>query len=154
MSDPIASPIASAEPDPPTEPSPPAKVDPETLVLRGRPRRVVRFRRGVIIAAAALGSTAIVGVTWFALKPATFHIVAEGEDRSDAGAKRPPDALANAPRTYGDVPSSGRRCPAISAARLPMPAFPLPECRQAPIPSSSASPKSRRRHGQASCSPP
>jgi type IV secretion system protein VirB10 len=95
----------------PAEPAPPPKVDPETLVLRGSPRRVVRFRRGVIIAAAALGSTAIVGVTWFALKPATFHIVAEGENRSDAGAKRPPDELANAPRTYGDVPQLGPPLP-------------------------------------------
>lgn len=39
----------------------PPKADPETLVLRGRPGRVVRFKRGAIIAIAALGSTAIVG---------------------------------------------------------------------------------------------
>jgi type IV secretion system protein VirB10 len=101
VSDPIAS----------VEPTSPPKVDPETLVLRGSPRRVVRFRRGVIIAAATLGSTAIVGVTWFALKPTSFHLVAEGEDRSDEGAKRPPDELANAPRTYGDVPQLGPPLP-------------------------------------------
>lgn len=107
----MSDPIAPAEPDPPTQVDPPSKVDPAALVLRGSPRRVVRFRRGVIIAAAALGSTAIVGVTWFALKPATFHIVADDQDRSDASTTRPPDALANAPRTYGDVPQLGPPLP-------------------------------------------
>jgi type IV secretion system protein VirB10 len=89
----------------------PAKADPETLVLRGSPARVVRFRRGAVIAIAALGSTAIVGAAWVALKPAAFHIVAGGEDRGDAGAKAPADALANAPKSYGDVPQLGPPLP-------------------------------------------
>ena len=80
-------------------------------MLRGRPARVVRFRRGVIIGAAALGSTAVVGVAWVALKPPTFRVVASEDARLEEGAKAPPDALANAPRTYGDVPVLGPPLP-------------------------------------------
>lgn len=87
------------------------KLDPESLVLRGSPRRVVRFRRGVIIAIAAIGSTALVGVTWMALKPVTFRVVAGSEDRGDPASKAPPDALADAPRTYGDVQQLGPPLP-------------------------------------------
>lgn len=87
------------------------KADPETLVLRGNPGRVVRFRRGAVIAIAALGSTAIVGAAWVALKPAALRIVAGSDDRGDAGAKATPDALANAPASYGDVPRLGPPLP-------------------------------------------
>jgi type IV secretion system protein VirB10 len=88
-----------------------SKVDPETLVLRGTPGRVVRFRRGAIIGLAALGSTAIVGVAWVALKPAAFRVVAGVDDRGDAGAKAPAEALAGVPKTYGDVPQLGPPLP-------------------------------------------
>ncbi|MDQ2891475.1 MAG: TrbI/VirB10 family protein [Pseudomonadota bacterium] len=89
----------------------PPKADPETLVLRGSPARVVRFRRGAVIAIAALGSTAILGVAWVALKPAAFHIVAGSDDHGDAGAKAPADAVADAPKSYGDVPRLGPPLP-------------------------------------------
>lgn len=82
----------------------PGKADPETLVLRGSPGRVTRFRRGAIVAMFALCSTAIVGVAWFALKPASLGLVASGGDRPEIAAKASPDALAGAPRNYGDVP--------------------------------------------------
>ena len=82
------------------------KADPESLVLRAAPGRVTRFRRGAIIAIAAAGSTAIVGVAWLALKPTTLSLVAPSDDRQ-AGAKAPPDALAGAPTSYGDVPQLG-----------------------------------------------
>ncbi|NIJ63088.1 type IV secretion system protein VirB10 [Sphingomonas leidyi] len=87
------------------------KLDPETLVLRGRPSRIIRFRRGAIIAIAALGSTVIVGVTWVALKPATFRIVAGAEDQKDIANHAPDDALAGAPKSYGDVPRLGPPLP-------------------------------------------
>lgn len=89
----------------------PAKADPETLVLRGAPGRVVRFRRGAVVAIAALGSTAIVGAAWVALKPTTFHIIAANEDWPDISAKAPADALAGAPKSYGDVPQLGPPLP-------------------------------------------
>jgi len=89
----------------------PAKADPETLVLRGSPGRVVRFRRGAVVAIAALGSIAIVGTAWFALKPTTFHVSAANEDRADIGSKAPADALVGAPKSYGDVPQLGPPLP-------------------------------------------
>ncbi|WP_337180629.1 TrbI/VirB10 family protein [Sphingopyxis granuli] len=100
MTDPAVPPASSA----------PAKTDPETLVLRAAPGRVTRFRRGAIITIAAVGSTAIVGVAWLALKPATLNLVASGDDRQ-FGAKAPPDALAGAPVSYGDVPQLGPPLP-------------------------------------------
>src|SRR3546814_15212809 len=87
------------------------KADPETLVLRGAPGRVVRFRRGAVIAIAALGSTAIVGAAWLALKPATFRMAAGNDDRAESSARPPVDALASAPRRYGDVPQPGPPLP-------------------------------------------
>jgi type IV secretory pathway VirB10-like protein len=92
-------------------PTPAPKADPETLVLRGSPGRVTRFRRGAIIGIAAAGSTALVAVAWLALKPASFSLVAAGEDRRQMGAAAPPDALAGAPRSYGDVPQLGPPLP-------------------------------------------
>lgn len=88
----------------------PPKADPETLVLRAAPGRVTRFRRGAIIAIAAAGSTAIAGVAWLALKPPSLSLVAPGEDKPVA-AKAPPDALAGAPSSYGDVPPLGPPLP-------------------------------------------
>jgi len=93
-----------------TEADSPAKADPETLVLRAAPGRVTRFRRGAIVAIAAAGSTAIVGVAWLALKPATLSLIAPSDDKL-VGAKAPPDALAGAPTSYGDVPKLGPPLP-------------------------------------------
>lgn len=97
--------------EPVSEAPTPAKADPETLVLRGTPSRVVKFRRGAIIAIAALGSTAMVGAAWVALKPATFRMVSGGDDRTDVSVKAPADALASAPKSYGDVPQLGAPLP-------------------------------------------
>ncbi len=87
------------------------KVDPETLVLRARPGRVVRFRRGLIVGLAATGSLALVGTAWLALRPPTAAMVAAGEERPMPAAKAAPDALAGAPRNYGDVPRLGPPLP-------------------------------------------
>jgi type IV secretion system protein VirB10 len=87
------------------------KLDPETLVLRARPGRVMRFRRGVIVAIAGLGSVVIAGVVWVALKPANLRIVADVDDRAESRSSAPPDALANAPKSYGDVPQLGPPLP-------------------------------------------
>lgn len=86
------------------------KVDPASLVLRGSPRRVTRFRRGVIIAAAAASATGVAGVTWLALRPAA--ILSSGAiEGPDLSAPPPSDALAKAPKTYGDVPRLGPPLP-------------------------------------------
>lgn len=88
----------------------PAKVDPEALALRAAPMRVTRFRRGAIITIAAAGSAAVAGVAWLALKPAGLGLVVATEDRQE-GTKAPPDALAGAPVSYGEVPKLGPPLP-------------------------------------------
>ncbi|WP_337180438.1 TrbI/VirB10 family protein [Sphingopyxis granuli] len=98
------------EPVEPSAKAAPPKADPETLVLRAAPGRVTRFRRGAIVAIAAAGSTAIVGVAWLALKPASINIVAPTDEKVH-GAKAPSDALAGAPTSYGDVPQLGAPLP-------------------------------------------
>lgn len=87
----------------------PRKADPETLVLRGTARRVVRFRREVIIGGAALGSVVIAGAAWWALRSPHFHLFEQGDVKVEAAA--PPEAVANAPKTYGDVPKLGAPLP-------------------------------------------
>lgn len=88
----IATPEASQE-----------KVDPETLVLRGSPRRVVRFKRGLLIGIAAVGSASIVGVTWLALKPAGLGLLANRQELYGTERKAPPEGLASLPGTYGQM---------------------------------------------------
>lgn len=95
----------------PAAPASPGKVDPETLVLRARPGRVTRFRRGAIVAVAALCSTAIVGVAWFALRPAGIGLAGARDDHPEIAAKASLDALAGAPRNYGEVPRLGPPLP-------------------------------------------
>jgi type IV secretion system protein VirB10 len=92
-------------------PSPvPPKEDPETRVLRGRPRPVVRFRRGLVIGVTGAVTAGLVAVTWAALEPPAFRLVA-GEERGEPLHKAPPEALADAPASYGDVPRLGPPLP-------------------------------------------
>lgn len=86
-----------------------AKDDPETLVMRGSPRRAVRFRRSAVIAAATLGSVAITGVAWLGLRPVSFRMVAEANDKVETAPA--PDELVNAPKSYGDIPQLGPPLP-------------------------------------------
>jgi type IV secretion system protein TrbI len=92
-------------------PAAPPKEDPETLVLRGSPRPVVRFRRGLIIGITAVVAGCLVTVTWFALEPPSFRLAAEGDGGGDPLRKAAPDALANAPASYGEVPPLGPPLP-------------------------------------------
>src|SRR3546814_3857702 len=106
VTEPVEPPVQNASPE-----TAPPKADPETLVLRAAPGRAARFRRAAIIAIAAAGSTAIVGVAWLALKPATLNLVAADDDRPQLPAKAPADALAGAPTSSGDVPPLGAPLP-------------------------------------------
>lgn len=89
----------------------PPKLDPESLAIRARPPRAIRFKRGVIIAAAACLSVSLVAVTWMALKPRLFHAVGTQEELSQPDARATSDALNGAPATYGDVPRLGPPLP-------------------------------------------
>lgn len=87
------------------------KLDPETLAIRARPPRAIRFKRGVIIAVAAAASVSIAAVTWIALKPSFVRHMNAPEDISQPNARATSDALAGAPATYGDVPRLGPPLP-------------------------------------------
>lgn len=85
------------------------KVAAETIDLRASPGKAVRFKRSAVVGIAAVGSVATIGVAWMSLSPPSFHMAAEASDKIEAGA--PPDELANAPRTYGDLPKLGPPLP-------------------------------------------
>jgi type IV secretion system protein VirB10 len=91
-------------------PSPPPKLDPETLALRAPPPRVIRFRRGMIISAAATASCALTAIAWLALKPVSFQRVVERAELSEP-ASRPDETLERAPANYAQVPKLGPPLP-------------------------------------------
>jgi type IV secretion system protein VirB10 len=96
-------PAAEAPPSPP-------KADPETFVLRGKPTRAIRFKGGVVIFLAAMTSVSIAATAWVALRPGSFHIVSQNDDRSDPG-KVSIDTLSGLPTSYGDAPKLGPPLP-------------------------------------------
>lgn len=94
-----------------TPPALPPKADPETLVLRARTPRAVRFRRSVIVGAAAIGSIGLVAVTWTALKPVTFRHVAASEELSQPNTLSGSETLNRLPSNYGEAPRLGPPLP-------------------------------------------
>lgn len=97
--------------DAPSETGTPRKEDPETLVLRGKPPRVVRFRRGLIVGITGAAATALVALAWIALEPPSFRTAADESQEAEPFSKAAPEALANAPASYGDVPRLGPPLP-------------------------------------------
>jgi type IV secretion system protein TrbI len=93
------------------EPRAPEKCDPESVVLRGRPMPVTRFKRGAVIGICALGSAAIIGVTYVALQPDALKLLADSQSQVGIDRKRPPEALAGAPSSYADIPKLGPPLP-------------------------------------------
>jgi type IV secretion system protein VirB10 len=91
--------------------SPAPKIDPETLAIRTRPARAIRFRRGVIVAIAALGSVSLMAVAWIALKPRVFSAVADHQELSNPSNRPSTDALNGLPSTYANVPRLGPPLP-------------------------------------------
>jgi len=84
----------------------PRKANPDTLTLRATPRRIVRFKRGVIIGGAAAGSIAIAGVAWMALGSRGLHLVDAADERQVSDRRTPADAVANLPGDYSKVTSA------------------------------------------------
>lgn len=105
--------VASSTSDPAPQPVPASapKLDPETLALRARPMRAIRFRRGLIIGIAALGSVSLMTVAWVALKPRIFERVVHSEELSEPSGKAPSDTLAQLPSSYGSVTQLGPPLP-------------------------------------------
>jgi len=83
------------------EPNQP-KADPETLVLRATPRKVVRFKRNLLIGVAAIGAVAIFGTTWFALR--NNHLLHHDDGSVYNTDRKPtPDGLAALPQSYDKI---------------------------------------------------
>jgi type IV secretory pathway VirB10-like protein len=96
---------------PPQAPAEPARKTPsEALTLRGTPRRVVRFKRSVIIGGAATGAIVISGVAWLAFSHHPLH-VAMPVDQQETDRRAPADAVANLPGDYSKVPQLGPPLP-------------------------------------------
>jgi type IV secretion system protein VirB10 len=92
------------------QPAVPPKVDPETLVLRAKPARAIRFKRGVVVGLAAITSVSVVATAWVALRPTAFHMVSQNDERSEPG-KPSTEALSGLPSSYGDAPKLGPALP-------------------------------------------
>lgn len=86
------------------------KVDPETLALRAQPARAIRFKRGAVVAIAALGSVSLIATGWVALRPSSLHLAGQADDQT-VSAKAPADTLSGLPGSYGDVPKLGPPLP-------------------------------------------
>jgi len=98
----------TAEPQTQTLP----KLDPESLAIRAQPLRAIRFRRGVIIGIAAVGSVSLMAIAFVELKPASLHFSSEPQQDmaqpANAGAN---DAVNALPANYGTVPQLGSPLP-------------------------------------------
>lgn len=87
------------------------KEDPDRLVLRGRPRPVKRFRRGLIASLAGAAVAGVVSLSWFALQPPSLRKAASSIEGDEPDAKAGADAVSNLPGSYGDVPRLGPPLP-------------------------------------------
>jgi type IV secretory pathway VirB10-like protein len=98
-----------------TESASPSKVDPETMVLKAAPRRVVRFKRQLLIGIAAVACVAIFGVAWLALKGPAMRFGQQAQELYSTERKPTPDGLAALPGSYGqmrqDTPQLGPPLP-------------------------------------------
>jgi type IV secretion system protein VirB10 len=92
-------------------PARPPKEDPETLVLRGRPRPVVRFRRGLVVGLAGTVAAALVAVAWVALEPPSLRLAGSEDGEGEPLQGGVPQALSDAPGSYGEVPELGPPLP-------------------------------------------
>jgi type IV secretion system protein VirB10 len=99
-----------SDPSAPVE-MPRPKEDPEALVLRGSPPPAVRFRRGLIVGVTGALAAVLIGLSWFALEPPGLRNAVATVDSGEPAREAPPDALADVPGSYGDVPRLGPSLP-------------------------------------------
>jgi type IV secretion system protein VirB10 len=89
--------------------TPPRKADPETLVLRAQPKRVVRFKRHVLVASAAVAAVSLFGVTWLALGASPPKVIAIPQafdpDKVADTQKAKPETLTELPMAYDQIPN-------------------------------------------------
>src|SRR5690242_9980175 len=80
-----------------------AKVDPETLALRAAPRRVVRFKRRLMIGIAGVGIAGIFGVTWLALKGPILRFGQQSQELYSTDRKSTAEGLDGLPKDYSEM---------------------------------------------------
>ncbi|KEQ52869.1 TrbI/VirB10 family protein [Sphingobium chlorophenolicum] len=86
------------------------KENPASLQMRAQPVRALRFKREVLIGAAAVASCALAGTAWWALT-SNRHVgqvmFAEGVEKTGS----PADSLSGLPKSYDAVPQLGPPLP-------------------------------------------
>jgi type IV secretory pathway VirB10-like protein len=82
--------------------TPPPKAEPEELALRSEPRRVIRFKRKLLIGTVALGCVGIATVMAFALQTPP-HQQSTGQELYNVDRKATADGLAALPASYAEA---------------------------------------------------
>lgn len=96
-----------------TEQTPVKKVDPETLVLRAKPRRIIRIKRNLLIALAGGGCVCVAALVWLGLNPLAFQPVAVASSDKDPEKYKTslPDQVVALPKSYDQTPVLGEKLP-------------------------------------------
>lgn len=76
------------------------KIDPESLALRALPRRVIRFKRHVVIGAAAIATIGVFGAGYLALSGPALRVKSDGQELYNIDRKPTADGLAALPSSY------------------------------------------------------
>ncbi len=100
--------------------TPSAKAYPETLQLRARPPRAIRFKRGLIMVAASMGALGIAGLSWYGLQKPQPH-----PSTADQATSPPASAGAMEVKTAGPVGALPATYDVVGA-RAPLLGPPLP----------------------------
>jgi type IV secretion system protein VirB10 len=89
------------------------KAEPEGLVLRGKPRRVTRFRRPVVIGAVATVTVMVCGAAWLALRAPSLKVKVGGDELYNTDAKPAADQVEALPASYdkAKIPKLGPPLP-------------------------------------------
>lgn len=87
------------------------KLDPESLVLRGNPRPVTRFKRKVVIAALGGTALAVLAAAWMALGSGGHKTPATGQELYNIDRQPKADGLAGLPSGYDKVHSPALGAP-------------------------------------------
>lgn len=80
-----------------------SKIDPENFVLRARPRRVIRFKRRLVVAIAAVVCVVVAGATWLALYTSGLRRHPGNHDLFSTSRKPTPDGLDALPGSYDQI---------------------------------------------------